>query len=86
MPHSFATLSVRYGRGLWLAQLPGKCGATWLAGDPRPRFPSDLVVPAVAELQIGLICCWITGRSNHRADSVALALASSAQRMIGCEW
>ena len=51
----------------------------------KPLLPEDLVVPAVAELQIGLICRWLTGRSNHSADTVALALATSAQRMIGYE-
>jgi len=54
-------------------------------GNPRPALPRDLVVPAVAELQIGIICRWITARSSHSADTVALALTTSAQRMIGHE-
>jgi len=53
--------------------------------NPGPALPRDLVVPAVAELQIGMICRWITARTNHSADTVALALTTSAQRMIGQE-
>jgi hypothetical protein len=50
---------------------------------PAHALPQDLVIPALAELQIGLICRWITSRSNHSADTVARALATSAQCMIG---
>ena len=52
---------------------------------PGPALPRDLVVPALAELQIGLICRWITGRSHHSADTLALTLTVSAQRMLGYE-
>jgi hypothetical protein len=52
---------------------------------PASALPQDLMVPAVAELQIALICRWVTGRSNHSADTIAVALTTSAQRMIGYE-
>jgi len=49
----------------------------------RLALPQELLVPAVAELQIGLICRWIGDRSNLGADVMALALTSGAQRMMG---
>jgi len=76
-------------RSIWARSLARSIAARMRRGvtcrKPRPALPQDLMVPAVAEMQIGLICRWITGRSNHSADAVALALATSAQRMIGYE-
>ena len=76
-------------RSMWARSLARSIAAAIRRGaacrKPGAALPQDLVVPALAELQIGLICRWITGRSHHSADAVALALATCAQRMIGYE-
>ena len=74
-------------RSLWSACL-ARAIAAKLRGttNSRPRhssIPGEMLAPVLAELQLAIVCRWLTEAPSLSAEAVALALTASAQRIIG---
>jgi len=42
-----------------------------------------MLAPVLAELQLAIICRWLTKAPSLGAEAIALALTASAQRIVG---
>jgi AcrR family transcriptional regulator len=74
-------------RSVWSACL-ARAIAAKLRGTPnghpgRPCIPREMLAPVLAEMQLAIICRWLTQAPSLSAEVVALALTASAQRIIG---
>jgi AcrR family transcriptional regulator len=51
-------------------------------GSMRPLIPRSLVALTVAEMQIGLITHWLTGRLSLKSEVIAVALIANTRAML----
>ena len=74
-------------RSLWSACLAraiaAKLRRTTNSHPRRSSIPREMLAPVLAELQLAIICRWLTKAPSLGAEAIALALTASAQRIVG---